>query len=1337
MNPFFTRSHIHRIHLWGTLLVAGSLSLPSAAQGFKDSLLLDFFGTEAAIDNWKKSQKNTYSFNHLLQGPKVAKHFNNKKFGDHLFLEGGTQLFLDMSQRTNTSLGDIKPWANVAIGDWVTPLHGWRAGLLMGKYTLNGKESSIFGGGIDYLLNINAVAAQNYEKRKRIEFYGVAGIDAYSSKLEDNHDMAFGFHLGLRAQAFLSPYTYIYLEPRIGANSKELVHANTWHKSVLSASALAGVGYALAPLDVHRKEEYPTGASFLDNTFFSLSGGPSMLFNLGSIGSTSEQIGGSGFLHFGKWFDPSSALRIGLGISNRRQPKDNNMKALSASVGYMWNMHNTFGGYNPDRRFWINAVADLSAHFGTSGHGKKGSLGIGAGLQPNVRIADGIDLFLEPRIDAYTKDYASSVGKTKDIDLTASVLAGIAFHQGIDSKNQLLRNDYFENKTYYDHLFFDLGFGGFLPLANGLGDDTFSHLGIGIYAGLGKWFNATSGLRLWTEFSRLEDTRSDKSDVMNFGLDYLWNLSNALHGYSSNRRCELIASAGVNGMSNLKSGSFYVGANLGLKGMVHVNDMLSLYLEPQARIYGPNVLPGSSFVFKKTDALAAMMAGVELRMNGYEPSNNIPQFEEDDNNGFFSLAAGFGTTANAPGTSHNYGFAGRASYGNWWNPVSGWRANISGLAKPKEPYRYASLTLGADYMADFTTLAYGYNPDRIVNIRGIAGVDMGVDFKSELEHWTHFVSNVHIGGQMAFAVGSKNELYVEPQVGYVIGGKPTIENKERVLGMVMFGLNHKMNGLNSHKIDRNDDFESETPYDHMFVELGAGGTFPASNEAGSQLLSHFGPSINAGIGKWFNATSGLRLWGEMAKLEDVDNKRIDAINFGVDYLWNVSNALSGYDPNRIFELVGSVGVNGMSRLKNNKFYVGANAGLKGLWHLNDLTALYMEPQLRMYGPNAMPNSAFMFKKTDLMAGIMAGVQFTMNGYRPSAYQAEFEENERNSFFSAAAGTGTSADAISAGANYGIAGRMSYGHWFTPVSAWRMNLTGLAKPKSPYRYAQLTVGADYISDLSAQAYGYNPDRIVNVRALAGINIGADYKANSDGRAHFLTDVHFGGQLAFAVGNKNELYIEPQMGYVIGGKRTRNNNQRVTGTVLLGLNHKLKSLDREHLTQLESDQDEFVSVSLGTGLHTQSILARKAVRHKMTIDFDMSYGRWLNSISGIRLGLSNTSVKLQHKLLRKNILSFHADYMFNMLNLAGNESHLDTDWVLNGMAGFNLNIGCNKKLDTTFAPGAQVGVELGYKVTPHCEIFAEPTGVVMGKKIWNHTSHPAVIQGRLMFGTKYTF
>ena len=1700
MNKIFSRSYQRQLQLCGTILIAGTLSVPTAAQGFKDSLLLDFFGNEAAVDNWKKSQKNTYSFNHLLQGPKVAKHFNNKKFGDHLFLEGGTNLFLDLSKKRETSFGDIKPWGHIAIGDWITPLHGWRVGLQMGQYDLDGKKSDLVGGGIDYLLNINAVANEKYEKRKRLEFYAVAGADLYSSECEEQRDLAFGLHMGLRAQAYLSPYTYIYIEPRLGAYSKKLVHANTWHSYVLSSSTLAGLGYALSPIDIRRKEEYATSGSFLDNTFFSLSAGPSALFNLGTGSSLSDKMGVMGMLHFGKWFDPYSALRVGLGFASRRQPQAKKVKALSASAGYMWNMHNTFGGYNPDRKFWINAVADASMHYSSSGNGRNVAFGLGAGIQPNVRVAKGIDLFLEPRVDAYTKDYASSVGANENFDLTASLLAGVAFRQGLDTKDQLLRNDNFINQTPYDHLFLDLGVNGMFPVTKDFGKNTFSHMGPAFYAGLGKWFNATSGLHLWAEMARIEEMNDKHFETIDFGLDYMWNLTNALHGYEPSRPCELIASVGINGLSKLTNGSFYMGANAGLKGLWHLNDMLSLYVEPQARLYGPNVFPGSTFLFDKTDVLGALMAGVELTMNGYRPADNLPQFEDNGRKGFFSFGLGTSTTADAYKESGNYGLAGRLSYGKWWNPVSAWRANLNGLLKPKEPYHYLALTAGADYMADLTTLAYGYNPDRIVNLRGIAGINMGMDIKSQLDKRTHFLSDIHVGGQLAFALGSKNELFIEPQLGYLIGGKPTTENKERVQGTFLLGMNHHMHALGGEQVKQNEAFTQQTPYDHLFVDLGLGGLMPVSNSKGSNvfslihpnfyvgvgkwfnatsglrlwaeanrledvnkkttdvmnfgvdylwkmtntflgyqpdrifevvgvaglngmsqlekdkfyvganlglkglwhvndllslyvepqarlygpnvlpgssfifnktdvlatlmagveltmngykpadnlprfaenddhgffsyagglatlttaeknnhtkgfagrfsygnwfnpvsgwrmnlngignlkkanrygkltvgadymtdlttlacgynperivhlrsiaganigadfisrvhvnahfasdlhlggqmafavgrkselyvepqlgyviggrptsepkerlqgsvllgvnhklnalnsdlvkrnddfkserftdhmfidwgvsanlpitfwdgnhLLSHTNASVYAGVGKWFNATSGLRLWGEFAKLEDIDSKRINALDFGIDYLWNLTNAFRGYDPNRTFELIGSAGLNGMSKLDNSKFYVGANLGLRGLWHLNDLTGIYVEPQARIYGQDVMPNSAFLFRKTDVIGALMAGVQFKMNSYSPSANQAAFEENERNSFFSVAGGIGTNGDALSEPRNWGAIGRLSYGHWFTPVSGWRINLSGLAKPKEPYQYAEMTMGADYMVDLTGMAYGYNPDRIVNVRALTGLNLGGDYKTNSDEKIHFIADVHFGGQLAFAVGSKNELYVEPQLAYNIGGKKTSANKERVAASVLVGLNHRLKSLNREHVTPLDRNEDDFVSVSMGTGVHTRSILARKAIRHKMTIDFDMAYGHWFNNISGLRVGMSNSSVKLSHRYYRKNVLSLHADYLFNMLNLSDNEGHLDSDWVLNGIAGFSVNWGLNKKLDTTFAPAAQLGVELGYKVAPKWEIFAEPTGVLMGKKMWDPNHHPVIIQARLMLGTKYCF
>ena len=199
----------------------------------------------------------------------------------------------------------------------------------------------------------------------------------------------------------------------------------------------------------------------------------------------------------------------------------------------------------------------------------------------------------------------------------------------------------------------------------------------------------------------------------------------------------------------------------------------------------------------------------------------------------------------------------------------------------------------------------------------------------------------------------------------------------------------------------------------------------------------------------------------------------------------------------------------------------------------------------------------------------------------------------------------------------------------------------------------------------------------------------------------------------------------------------NNSIGSTRALFGVNHKLHSFERKNISAVDGDHNEFVSVAMGTGYHSQTFTSSRHHREKYTIDFDMSYGRWLNSLSGFRVGMTTSSIKLPRGMKRKNVLSFHADYMFNMLNLSGNDAHKDTDWVFNGFLGMNMNIGCAKKLDTTFALGTQLGVEVGYKISPEWEIFAEPTGVLMGKNIWNEISHPVVLQGRLMLGTKYCF
>ena len=48
--------------------------------------------------------------------------------------------------------------------------------------------------------------------------------------------------------------------------------------------------------------------------------------------------------------------------------------------------------------------------------------------------------------------------------------------------------------------------------------------------------------------------------------------------------------------------------------------------------------------------------------------------------------------------------------------------------------------------------------------------------------------------------------------------------------------------------------------------------------------------------------------------------------------------MSGYNPDRIFDLIGSVGVNlAYTSKSDHKFQPGINAGIQGLWHVNEFS----------------------------------------------------------------------------------------------------------------------------------------------------------------------------------------------------------------------------------------------------------------------------------------------------------------------------------------------------------------------------------------------------------------
>ncbi|MBR2862462.1 MAG: hypothetical protein IKB97_02735, partial [Bacteroidaceae bacterium] len=141
-------------------------------------------------------------------------------------------------------------------------------------------------------------------------------------------------------------------------------------------------------------------------------------------------------------------------------------------------------------------------------------------------------------------------------------------------------------------------------------------------------------------------------------------------------------------------------------------------------------------------------------------------------------------------------------------------------------------------------------------------------------------------------------------------------------------------------------------------------------------------------------------------------------------------------------------------------------------------------------------------------------------------------------------------------------------------------------------------------------------------------------------------------------------------------------------------------------------------------------------RMTFTTDVTYGRWLTGVSGVRAGLSNSMIRLDNTS-NKNLMSLHVDYLLNLLALTTGESTAAKKFQMLAFAGLAGNTCSGADYSRTWGIGLQAGMQFGVKVTPQIEVFAEPSLQVMSSSIMDNGWRPAEADAKLMIGTKYNF
>lgn len=671
---------------------------------------------EAATTQPQALDSTMNALDYVLQRPAPSERFAAKRFGDRLFMtiEGGPDWMRTNSGITGAS-SKTGYRARLTIGDWITPVHGWRVGISAGRhFGVNDTKPYFAGLSVDYLMNLSALLRKDNPGR-RFELIGLMGIEGQALHRE-GHKMwaAGGFRIGLQPRLYLTRSTYMYVEPRIGIYTDGLDDVKTWHKYDWNASVMVGLGYRMnGGTGLHVDNSLFIGEHFRDNLFVSVGGGVQALGN--STNNLRDRISGYGTFSVGKWFSAPAGLRLSLSGSEIREPRSDRRWSAIADIDFMWNLNSALSGYDPDRKIETNVVLGASGAY-VSGQGKKFHPGLHAALQGIWNVSQSVGLYLEPQVRVFGRNISSH--PSSRVTLMPGVNIGLIYRfRGSDEYNSYKSTFNYEDFLGSRRYFVDLLGGVFMRSRkwhpNGV-----------VSLGFGKWFTPESAWRVSGEYASISESSSYRSLALS--TDYMCSLSTLAGGFDDTRGFDLDAFVGLTaGAAHYNRGrnSLVWGPRAGLRGRISVSPAVDIIIEPQAQVLSiPHYRHKYNPEFR---VLAGVSYKLGRRSQAMKGESNLITEEKPRN--FVNLSGGpmlFSETVFSSNV-RKVSWGGEISVGRWLTDASGLQLGLNyDFIHRNRRQDVAIGTVKLDYMLNFTAL-FNDDDSRRFDIVPMIGIGYG------------------------------------------------------------------------------------------------------------------------------------------------------------------------------------------------------------------------------------------------------------------------------------------------------------------------------------------------------------------------------------------------------------------------------------------------------------------------------------------------------------------------------------------------------------------------------------------------------------------------------------
>lgn len=191
--------------------------------------------------------------------------------------------------------------------------------------------------------------------------------------------------------------------------------------------------------------------------------------------------------------------------------------------------------------------------------------------------------------------------------------------------------------------------------------------------------------------------------------------------------------------------------------------------------------------------------------------------------------------------------------------------------------------------------------------------------------------------------------------------------------------------------------------DNWFIQLGAGiqSPFVENKMDKGDDGRHLTAVYNLGVGRWISPYLGFRFSAYYGSIHwnQGNMNRAKVANLNVDFMWDMFNSISGYNPKRVFSIVPYIGLGGSfvydykapeaninnshGKTKNNQWLLPVSAGLQLRFRLSNYVDFFAEGRAQFYGDNY--NNTAYGKPIDINISAIGGFTFYFTGSEFDSY----------------------------------------------------------------------------------------------------------------------------------------------------------------------------------------------------------------------------------------------------------------------------------------------------------------------------------------------------------------